>query len=84
MTHFYVSKDILSRHKPAKTLLFSIILIFLSIALKAQIVYQEIRPGQQITTDNSCHIDLNNDGIVDIDLVRTYHDGYTSRRHKFF
>jgi len=78
-----VSKDILSRPKPAKTILFSIFLIFFTFAVKAQIVYQEIKPSQHIERYDSYHIDINNDGIIDLDIVYDYYNGYLSESNKF-
>lgn len=83
MAHFYLIKNSLSGIKTVKNLLFSILLIFYSYSIEAQIVYQEIIPSQHITTTTSFHADLNDDGIVDLDIVYTYSDSYASKSHKF-
>lgn len=84
MTQFYVSKNILSKFKPTKIIQISIILIFFSFAVKAQIVYQEIRPSQLVEKYDNCHIDINNDGIIDLDIVYDYFNGYLTESNKFF
>lgn len=83
MTHFSLIKNKLAKHFFSKKLIFSIVFLFSFTMLNAQVIYNEIIPTQEATLDKSIPIDINMDGISDIELVYNYHDGYVNRDHRF-